>query len=147
MMIVMIITIACSLLMEPLIVAPAYPGNKQVDHVDLHHVVETPTLDIINNVILRATVDLELVNKNKPRNQSLNQKQNQPLVKPQMIVILLVIAYGTPMGLQTVVHVSLGYKPEDHAVVIWTRSIKNNVIPPVNVDILMAIAHCLESVI
>jgi hypothetical protein len=46
----------------------------------------------------------------------------------------------------TVVIVLSLNKKEDHAVVIWTRNIKNSVTLHVNVVILMAIVLCLEHV-
>jgi hypothetical protein len=114
--------------------------------VDQDHVVETQTLDTINNVTLHAFVGQHTLVKR--RINKIPIVLFHLVVKPLMIVMeVLTIVYTHPMGHLTVVPVSLGNKRVDHAVVIWDRSIKNNVIPLVNVDILMGIAHCQEPVI
>jgi hypothetical protein len=125
--------------MDPLIVVPVYHGNKKVDHVDLDHVVEIRTPDTINNATLHANADHHLPVKRRANKIPHIHLQNKPLVKHRTIVTLLATAYGNPMGLQTVVHVSPGNKKVDHAdqdhvVETQTPDTINNAILHANAD-------------
>jgi len=137
-----VLTIAYSTPMGLLIMVLVSPGNKRVDHA-----VETWTQSSKNNVIPLVNVDilmvialcLELVKNEapqiniKPHHNKINPRQ-KPLVKHQVIVMILAIVYSTPMDPLTVAHVKLGCKREDHVEVTWPHSSKNNVILHVIVD-------------
>jgi hypothetical protein len=142
-MIVIPLAIVCGTPMGHQTAVHVYHGNKKADHVDLDHVVETRTLDTINNVTLHAIVDQHTLVKRRvnkiPHIHLLNKPLYQPLVKHQTIVTPLAIAYGTLTDHQTVAPVSPGNKKayhadQDHVAETQTPDTINNVTLHANVD-------------